>query len=373
MITIAIARANEALDWLHDVPEHCSAWVYNRGDAMDLAELPEGTMVSPVRAGGGIAGSHVLHLQRLQAQTIRGDLDPNGWTVFAHGEAVFHAPALLELLDQPQNWGEVQPLAHRGWQSGPQRDDLRDWVAGRPVRAERFSLHTLAPVGHADAEAAQLAEFYRQSHDLAPGCNLVAHFLELSGLHDLAAAADTADLGVCAPAGIFAVRNARLAAWLRQCAPALHQLTTLLQIDPMYGQMLERCWLHLFELPFVCLDALPRPHPVLVPASASVARVAASIDALLARTDSNPTGLPLRSRLSTAQARARAREALGAGIGLRLSAIDELDGHSSPPTTVTESANDEQTHTPAESARAWFPDLNRIGQVGTRLRENALG
>lgn len=341
MLTLVITRYDENLDWLNDLPEQGHVVVCNSGSALDAHQLPEGSRVMPLPGTQAGPLGHILYLQQLAAGLGAEPRDANGWTVLAPANAPECAPGLLALLEQPHNWGEVQPLALHGEQPAPMREDRRDWVAGQPVRTERFSLHTLAPVGHSDAQATRLAALYRRRHGLMDGSNLVAHFLGLCGLHELAGDAEAADLGIAAPAGMVAVRNSRLLALLANSSVALHKLESLLRSDGIYQHMLERCWLHLFQLPFIAFAPLPRPQPVHSGASPSMARVVASIDALLARQ------APL---LSAASAHA-------AGAGLRLTALDALDD------------------LPAAGLPqpAWIPDLGRIGQIGERLRENALG
>jgi hypothetical protein len=360
MITLVIARTDEALDWLHGLPAHCEVKVCNAGPGLRSADLLPGTEILGVRADAGCAGSHIEYLQQLQHRLATAEqhhLDPNGWTVFTPGDGLAHAPALMELLAQPQNWGDVQALGLRATTRAPARDDRREWVGGQPVRVERFCLHTLAPVGHIDREAELLADQYRHRHALPAGHNLLAHFLDLAGRHDLATSATLADLGLCAAGGVFAVRNDRLLALLQDANGTLDRLELLLRSDLTHRLMLERCWLHLFGLPFVAFDPLPRPAPVQAPASPALARVVASIDALLARS-TIPALLHRPEPSGDAPRRgAPTRRMSNAGPGLRLSAIAALDLPS---------------HGDAAAAPAWIPELDRIGQIGARLREHAL-
>jgi len=84
----------------------------------------------------------------------------------------------------------------------------------------------------------------------------------------------------------------------------------LLQADQNYPEVLERAWLHLFGLPFVQLDALARPATQPQHASApGIARVVASIDAVLAQSHTHtrpvPTLRPEAAISSPSRARAR--------------------------------------------------------------------
>jgi hypothetical protein len=360
MITLVIARTDEALDWLHGLPAHCEAKVCNAGPGLRSADLPPGTEILGVRADAGCAGSHIEYLQQLQHRLATAEQprpDPNGWTVFTPGDGLAHAPALMELLAQPQNWGDVQALGLRAATRAPARDDRREWVGGQPVRVERFCLHTLAPVGHIDREAELLADQYRHRHALPAGHNLLAHFLELAGRHDLARSATLADLGLCAAGGVFAVRNDRLLALLQDGGGTLDRLELLLRSDLTHRLMLERCWLHLFGLPFVAFDPLPRPAPVQARSNQALDRVVASIDALLARS-SSPAMLHRPETPPEVRRHSPAAPGTGsAASGLRLSAIAPLDGASAGDSSL---------------APAWIPELDRLGQIGARLREHAL-
>lgn len=358
MITLVIARQDETLDWLNELPTHCEVKVCNAGAALDDPHLPPNVEEISTQASTP-EGSHIEWLIRLKdrlADAQQPGLDLNGWTVFAAGDALQRAPALLELLSQPQNWGEVQPLGLCGAGEASARDDRREWVGGQPVRIDRYCLHTLAAIGRFDAQAQPLAELYRHRHALPAGENLLAHFLGLIGRHDLALSAGASDLGVSATGGVFAIRNDRLLALLQGNGAPLAKLEVLLHGDPVHRCMLERCWLHLFGLPFVSLAPLPRPTPTEAPQSRSLARVVASIDALLAR--SGPACAQRSVSAADAVRRvAPARRTTSTGTGLRLSAIAALD---------------EPRAGRAPATPAWMPDLSRIGQIGARLREHAL-
>lgn len=348
MIDLVLAHRDEALDWLAELPAHCRVQLCQSAGAVEDPHWPTPTWVHVWRTDTGAAGSHLQYLQTLAARIARGespDLDPAGWTVFAPADALRQAPALRAQLASPALWAEVQPLGRRAGS------------AGAAPRQAHFCPVTLAPLGHVDADAVQLAESYRRRHALASGENLLAHFLDLAGLHGLAGQAASADLGIAAPEGVFAVRNDRVLALLHAAPDALARLDALLRSEALYRPMLERCWLHLFALPFVQLQ--PLPHPAQVPAELPIevppamARVVASIDALLAR--SAPPAVrrdrPIRPLPSVGH------------TGLRLSAIDELRPAASARLTPAQHG----------AGPAWWPDPSQIGQVGARLQAHSLG
>ncbi|RZS47583.1 tetratricopeptide repeat protein [Sphaerotilus mobilis] len=332
LITLVVAQLPaQDLGWLKDLPPHCRVVVHDHRDgasATDAAEaLPEGSQrLVMTGSRGGLMGSFLAHV-------LDPALDPGEQhTVFCDGDALRHAPALLQLLEDPQRWADVQPLSiGAAVPTALVERDARDWIGALPVRPERYSLSTLAPLGWHDPAAEALASHYRSSHELPVGAPVMAHFLALAGLDALADAAAQSDIGVLAHGGVFAVRGPRLAALRAQPGDALQRLGLLCRADPQLRQLAERAVLHLCGLPMVRLDALVRPVEALTPSSLGMARVVASIDALLARaenpgaerpesvvlapvlvaTDTEP-GLDPRGEHREA-VRAQVREALAAG------------------------------------------------------------
>ena len=284
LITLVVAHLpDQDLGWLQDLPPHCRVVVHDqRGEAATDAVdgLPEGSqrIVMP-GSGGGVMGSFLAHV-------LDADVDPGEQhTVFCDADAVRHAPALLALLEDPQRWADVQPLSVGPVPAERVEREARDWIGALPVRPERYSLATLAPLGWHDPEADALARHYRQSHGLGPGASVMAHFLALSGLDTLAAGAAQADVGIRAHGPVFAVRGTRLSALRAAPGDALQRLQLLCRADPRLRQLAEHAVLHLCGLPLVRLDALARPVEALTPTGLGMARIVASIDALLARAE----------------------------------------------------------------------------------------
>lgn len=337
MIDLVLARTDAALDWLVDLPAHCRVQLCQAGDTPAELSAPASITLHRVHRDARTADSHLQYLRQLGERLARGDvppLDPSGWTVFAPADAPQHLPALVQRLGSPSHWGDVQPLQS----------------IGRTLRGEHFCPVTLAPLGRVDSDASHLADRYRLRHGLDAGTNLLAHFLDLAGLHALAERAADADLGLAAPGGVFAVRNARLLSLLSQAPDALARLEALLRSEPLHRPLLERCWLHLFQQPFVQLQPPGDPLAAPLEVPATMARAMASIDALLARS------APAVGRSTRAT---RPIPPVG-GTGLRLSALDDL-----------------RAPAPIRSAEAadigWWPEPGRLGQVGARLQAHSLG
>lgn len=279
---LVVARQQESLDWIHALPDHCSLTVYNAGDAIDATAFAQQVDVRPVPAGTPNMACFLRYLQ--QGFQARG----HEVIVFTPGDPLAHSPAFLDLLAQSDRFADLQVLSAQGcdahWPPAAVRHaDRRDWIDDAPVRAERFSLSSLAPVAYQHDAALRAGRVYRRKHHLTDGVPVLAHFFELAGLPALAQEARQADLGVYAHGGMVAVRRAHLQQQLPQLRPQLDRLSVLMQADHNYPEVLERAWLHLLGLPFVALEAMVAPAARIRQEShAGMARVVASIDAVLA-------------------------------------------------------------------------------------------
>lgn len=342
MLTLIVSRLNEDLGWLHRLRLPCRVHVHNHGAALDPATLPDGVQVSAVP--GGAAHSVLQHL-RAGGVAIDAQGDPEGHTVFTTGQPFEAAPALLELLGDAHRWGDVQALSGRP-DSAARPANRRDWIGLAPVQPVHYSLATWAPLDHDDDATRRHARQAREALGVAEGANLSAAFFHVCGLPQLAADAAQADLGVMAVGGIFAVRNRVLDAARARITHRLDTLRTLCLADPHYGWVLERSWLHLFGLPHVRLAAQPRPAEAAPALHGSLARVVASIDALLARAEQParteararieaPAALTPRAAAWTPELRARTQAALNAGDPDRAMALLVQAGEAAPVDAAT--------------------------------------
>jgi tetratricopeptide (TPR) repeat protein len=209
-----------------------------------LIELPN---------AGRESGTYMHHLMH------HFDESEGEFTVFTQADPFEHAPHILDLVQVWQRWSDVQPLSLM-WLAEKKIPPARllereraDWINDLAVRREFFSLTTWAPVGFFDEGAWGIGNLYRQKHMLPSGTNIMAHFLDFMGLKELAAQAETAEVGVFSYGAILAVRNRRVAEFLRQARPHLDKIELLTRADLNYGYMFERTWMHLFGEPFVHL------------------------------------------------------------------------------------------------------------------------
>lgn len=277
MLHLIVARQRSALEWLDALPSEAVVTVYNGGEPIETSAFSRPVHVHPVPAELSCVGVFLHHLQRTQVSAS------DDITVFTPEEPLRHAPAFFELLEEHAQFGALQVLS-----SSPNAEAAAD---GPPVRGEHFSLNTLAPIAHQQDEALRVGKAYRRKHALPDTAALLAHFFGLIGLPGLADQARGADIGVRAHGAMVAVRGDHLAQTLSQLQPCLETLRLLLRADRNYPQVIEHAWLHLLGQPFVTLAPLTLPQPAAAvhrAATPSMARVVASIDAVLAQ--SGPRG-----------------------------------------------------------------------------------
>jgi len=105
---------------------------------------------------------------------------------------------------------------------------------------------------------------------------------------------------------VWAVRQHVLARMAAELHPHFDTLEKALHADPHARALMERCWLHLAGLPFITLAALPRPTPAVTPLAQSMARVVASIDAVLTQAE------PLKRRVAPRPVVSPAKDAVTA-------------------------------------------------------------
>ncbi|MFM2056529.1 MAG: hypothetical protein RLY71_914 [Pseudomonadota bacterium] len=317
MINVVIARHAQDVSWINDLPQHCTVHLYNRAEMVAPDVFTRQVRQTALRNVVDDTGAFLYHLIH--------DAEPSQaeFTVFTSADPFAHAPAWFELLLQPQRWGDIQPLSVLADERRaiPPRHlierDRRDWIGSAAIRAERYSLTSLAPMGFFDEQTHRIAELYRRKQNLPDGANLVAHFLAMCGFERLASEAQQADTGVFAYGPVFAVRNTRLAGFLHEARPHLGKLDVLTRASPVHQHFFERVWLHFFGLPFGRFDAIQRPAdslapvvPVIVSRPAATDTVVAHAPATVQRRALPPSAIPA---LSVELLRAKARQAVSAG------------------------------------------------------------
>lgn len=253
MLTFVVARYTEDVSWLNDLPRNARIYLYNKGPDIEPGVLSREVNLIRLPNTGRESGTYMHHLMH----NFRAD--EGEFTVFTQADPFEHAPHILDLVRVWQRWEDVQPLSLM-WLAEkkipPPRlleRETADWIDELAIRREFFSLTTWAPVGFFDEGAWGIGSTYRQKHMLPSGVNIMAHFLDFCGLKELAAQAETAEVGTFSYGAIFAVRNSRVQTFLDMARPQLEKIELLTRADLNYGYIFERCWLHLFGAPFVHL------------------------------------------------------------------------------------------------------------------------
>lgn len=248
MNSIVIARYNESLDWIVNIPPEFEVFIYNKGDKIVAPHLLQKAHHIINRPNTGReAETYLFHMQTSLNAT-------NTFTVFAQGDPFEHSPDFLQILSKWREWDDLQPMTWqwRGDSGVPPKFILDDYAKNHQghlrIRPERFSLATWAPSGFFDTGAFGTGRDYRKIHgDLPEGINVAAHFLRMCRLNSLADKAEAATFGVFCYGAIFAVRNDLV----RSIAPeSLKLLYAASNGAATYGYVLERIWLHLFGAEF---------------------------------------------------------------------------------------------------------------------------
>jgi hypothetical protein len=247
--TLVIARYNEKLDWLLQVPDKIGIIVYNKGEAInDPAILDRIERIENRRNFGRESETYLHHVAKHRTDVARA-----GYTIFCQGNPFTHSPDFLKLLECQDEWADIQPLtvqwiAEHGIPCAKLiSTETEEHLRGCRVRSELFSLHHWNAVRFLDDGAVRIGRDYLSGHGLPQGTNIAAHFLTTAGWHELAEQAKAADFGQYAYGAIFAVRNELL-----QGIPEdpLQRLQLMARSHPLYPWIFERLWLHFFGLPF---------------------------------------------------------------------------------------------------------------------------
>ncbi|WP_194817422.1 hypothetical protein [Nocardia sp. XZ_19_385] len=244
---LVIARYNESLDWVLQVPDTYRVHIYNKGDATVSPEVRErAETFTALRNAGRESDTYLTHMLEYGPGT-------GEFTVFSQGDPCEHSPDFLALLATPDRWSDVQTLTW-WWKAEshipppilltPERSILQ----GLRAREELFALNTFQALEWVDIAAESIGREYRLLHRLPEGVNIAAHFLEMCELPEIADQAAQHVVGRYGIGAIFGVRThlieklpTRAMVRLRQAAmgPAPH------------GFFCEKLWLHIFGEPFM--------------------------------------------------------------------------------------------------------------------------
>lgn len=247
--SVVLARYNESVDWIVDIPSDFEVFLYNKGEK--LTSLPAIRRADHIIERPNIGRESETYLNHmLTAKTNNRD-----FTVYAQGDPLTHSPDFVELLKGWRDWDDVQALSWE-WRADkniPPRHLMAEAevsLAGRlRVRPEIFSLTNWGPLEFVDNGCMNMGIVYRVLRGLPEGTNIAAHLLRACGLDHIADRADEHMAGVFSYGAIFAVRNNRVANVPKRSLELLKDFATA----PVAanGYILERLWLHFFGADFL--------------------------------------------------------------------------------------------------------------------------
>lgn len=134
-IELVIARYNENLDWLEDVPKNIRITIYNKGK--DDIPYPYISLPNVGRE------SHTYLYHIIQNYDNLADK-----TIFCQGDTIFHSPEFIKLLENTDKFEAVQPLSAYYWPQDeppfyfsnpplPVLEKTRNlWIKGCPIHVE---------------------------------------------------------------------------------------------------------------------------------------------------------------------------------------------------------------------------------------------
>ncbi len=256
MNSIVLARYEESLDWIKNIPDDFDVFIYNKGARIESPDVIRRATRIIDRPNVGRESETYLHHM---ATEVKGDQD---FTVYAQGDPFTHSPDFISLLENWRDWNRLQPMS---WQWRADRNippaallaDYERNLGGRlHVRPERFSLTTWGPIDFVDQGACGMGTVYRLVQGGLPeGINIAGHFLRLCKLDDIAVKAERHALGIFSYGAIFAARNDLVAALPRESLDAMTRISTA--GVAAYGYIFERMWLHFLGAEFL----LPKNQP----------------------------------------------------------------------------------------------------------------
>lgn len=245
MHTVILARYNESLDWIVEIPDNFNVIIYNKGEQITSpAVLRRATEVFDRPNVGRESETYMFHM-------ISRATDDRYFTVFSQGDPSTHSPDFIEILRNWRKWDDVQSLSWQ-WREDkniPPRELLNRYRENFPnhlrIRPEIFSLINWSAADFMDIGAANMGLVYKTVEGVpTETTNIAAHVLNKWKLHEQAEKASKHSLGVFSYGAIFAVRNELIARLPKESKELIYDFT--MSHIAAYGYIMERMWLHIF-------------------------------------------------------------------------------------------------------------------------------
>ena len=171
--TLVIARYNEDLSWLVDVPSQYNIIVYNKSQTPCDHPICRNITVKQLTNIGKEADTYcryILDNYDALPETI----------VFSQGDPFPHSPDFLKLLGQHKSWTGFQALTSRYVDNIPPVEVFEKFSKGSTY-VERMSCYSLGSVRFHDKGVAHLSDAYLRAYQLPQGTNIMKHHFEAIG------------------------------------------------------------------------------------------------------------------------------------------------------------------------------------------------
>ncbi len=245
---IIIARYNENIDWITEIPDFFNVIVYNKGNH-DINKTIRNRInkLIDLENSGRESDTFLRHILE------KDDFDEN-YSVFLQGNPFEHSPDIHEILGAIKNWDDIQPLSLCWLESEnvpPQKILEKETIflnERSRVRPEMFSLTTWGPIQFYDVGIYKVYNSYLYRHRLSPGINIASDFLLRCEWPELAEVAQRSNVGRFSYGAQFAVKTKNLEKIPKHTLALAIQATNSFST---YGYIIERLWLHLCGMPFI--------------------------------------------------------------------------------------------------------------------------
>ena len=233
---LVVARFDEELGWLKQVPTFWMVTVLNKGKP-DVAALRENVEVihCPQTNENGREGELIAAYIYQRWNSLA------EYTAFCQGFPMEHNPQYIELLDQPALLSAVQPMSYI-YKPGVTSAEAINLNKKQPLyRSEVISLRTLDSVYFRDDFIWVVAQQIAKNFSVPLGTNLMSYYLGSVGLPGWIS--EDQETGHFAYGGMIGVHKAKI---LQHHMEVYARISTSVNDFRWTGVLLERAWLMLF-------------------------------------------------------------------------------------------------------------------------------